>query len=328
MDRRQELDNRIARIENVFIEKAQYNLGVREQKILLFLIANIDPRDNDFRVQTVPVKDLEAILKSDGKKWGGLYSEMNSFVKNISKKQILFPSGVSVDGDELPGVINWFSSVTPRLKDGIVCISFGFAPELKPFLLKLNEFARIDRSEISEMKSFYSIRLYQLFKATLQKQQKHRRIVTKIIGVDELRTLLNLEDKYPKFTELRRNVILPTYTEINELTSLHLDFEFLRNSKRHIQAIKFTIAYKDDVPKQLAFPEAVVKRSINDMSKTEILAKRSKFDFERFKKDYPAVYREKFKETKDVLGDRVKADHPAFLNSLQGLCSTWFVENT
>ena len=330
MQRNQNLHNQLARIENVFIEKARYSLSAREQKIVLFLVSNIDPRQDNFRIQTVPIKDLESILKKDGKKWGGLYVEMKKFARNISKKQITFPTDVVIDGHILEGYINWFSSVVPkRNKEGIECVSFAFAPELKPFLLKLNEFARIDRSEIANMSISSSIRLYQLFKSILQKQSKYKKIIKKVITVDELRAMFELEDKYPKFTEFRRNVLLPAHEEINTFTSLHIDVDYIRNSKRHIKAVEFTIAYKKDVPKQLSLLDGKnEKRDINKMSKSEILERRKRFNFVKFKKQYPKMYREKVQYVNDFYKDHDGKHINALIKqSIQTECETWFIEN-
>jgi len=67
--------NKIARIENRFIFNAQYKLTAREQKVILYLISNIDPKNQKrFHEQIISVKKLESVLKADGKKWGGLYT--------------------------------------------------------------------------------------------------------------------------------------------------------------------------------------------------------------------------------------------------------------
>ena len=328
MSRRPNVENKIARIENVFLEKAQYNLSVREQKIILFLVSNIDPRQKDFRTQIVPVKALEAVLKHDKKKWGGLYKEMEKFTKAISKKQITFPTDVLIEGQPMSGYMNWFSSVRPiRNEQGLVCIAFGFAPELKHFLLKLKQFARIDRSEILEMRSFYSIRFYQLFKAIYQKQEKYKKVVFKEIPVSELRAMLELEDKYPKFTEFRRNVLKPAHDEINKYTSLNLEMEFQRNSRRQVTSIKFKIYRKESTPRQLSLLESTERKNREDMTKREIKRREKGFNFRTFKREYPEAYRTAYKNVKDFVDDRMDSKHPAFIKALRGQCHKWYVEN-
>ena len=108
------ITKQIARIENRFIFNARYQLSAREQKIILYLMSNLDPKEQkDFHKQVVPVKELESLLKGDDKKWGGLYKEMNEFSVRIISKYISFDSDFLVNNKPLRGVISWFQSVIP-----------------------------------------------------------------------------------------------------------------------------------------------------------------------------------------------------------------------
>lgn len=326
------LNGQIARIENAFVENAQYNLSVREQKIILYLIAGIDPRKEDFQRVTIPVKEIELALKADNKKWGGLYKEMDKFARRISQKQITFISDVEIEGRSLRGYINWFSHVMPtKNKYGEVCIEFEFAPVLKSFLLNLKQFVQIDRADIGEMKHFYSIRLYQLFKSWYQKQSNHKKVVTKIYEVSELRKLLNLEEKYPEFKSLSQFVLRPALKEINEKTSIVVEKVYRRNTHRKVIAIEFRISSKKDMPKQLSLLADSLrngeKRSIREMSKKEIAQKRKQFDFTKFTKNYKKQYHQIFKQTKKALGSKVDGNSEAFKTAVCNACETWFIEN-
>ncbi len=110
---RKKLTNKIARIENFFIENAQYLLNAREQKIILHLAANLDLKKDDFHEQIVPVKDLEQMLKQTQAKWGGIYSEISDFAERIVGKKIKFPTDILLNGQPLPGYVTWFSGIAP-----------------------------------------------------------------------------------------------------------------------------------------------------------------------------------------------------------------------
>ena len=132
--------NKVARIENRFIFNARYKLTAREQKVILYLIANVDPSTQErFNEQIIPVKHLEAVLKADGKKWGGLYEEMQTFTDRILEKKIRFPSELKIDGKYFPGKVNWFQSATPiKGENDEVSLRFLFSEDLKPFLLPVS----------------------------------------------------------------------------------------------------------------------------------------------------------------------------------------------
>jgi hypothetical protein len=322
------MEKNIARIENIFVEKAQYNLSVREQKVILYLVSQIVPEELNLRIQTVPVKSLEEILKKDDKKWGGLYEEMQQFSDQITDKKISFPTNVTIKGKPVSGHINWFSSVMPvKNEKGEVCMEFEFSPRLEPFLLKLNEYVKIDRNEVRDMKYRYSIRLYQLFKAIIQKQEKYKKVVKKTYSVDEIREMLQLEDKYTAFKALNQFVISKALHEINLYTVLHVEAKGLRNRLKKVEEIEFSICYKKDMPKQLALLSDGEKKKIESMSKFDISEKRKVYNFEKFKKLYPKIYKEKTREVQVFYkGQEIK--HKTIIpNSISALCETWFIEN-
>ncbi len=211
----------VARIENDLIYHARYNLKTRDQKVILYLISKLDPRNQkDFEEMTVSIKEIESILKSEKeerKKWGGLHSEMDQMIRRLLNLTIFFPSKFSINGKPVKGGINWFSSVIPyRDDEGVGRIEFLFSKRLKPFLLELNEYAQIPRSELAPMKSKYAIRMFQIFKADRDKNKKYRKVSSITYTLDELKGLLNIEGKYVQYRDLRRRVLDSIEQDINK----------------------------------------------------------------------------------------------------------------
>lgn len=242
-------NRQIARIENRFIFNAQYKLSPREQKLILFLIANMDPQKQErFHEQTVTIREFEKMLKADGKKWGGLYTELRDITKRIRSKGIEFDTNIMVDGHRFPGYINWFQSVTPMENDlGEVCIKFLFSEDLKPYLINLNQYARINYTEAAMLKSSFSIRMFQIFKAHRGKMQGHEKRSELIYSLVELKKLLGIADKYPDFRNFRRRVLNIIEREINKYTTIELDkIGSIRNSKRQIVKLVFVFSDKSE----------------------------------------------------------------------------------
>jgi hypothetical protein len=235
------ISNRIARIENKFIFHAQYKFTSREQKVILYLIANINPKQERFIEQIIPVRELEQVLKSDGKKWGGLYEEMRKFAKRIRTKGIEFDTNILVDGKRFPAYVNWFQSVVPvEREDGEICIRFLFSQDLEPFLLSLNQYAKINRLEIAPMRSGYSIRMFQIFRAHRDKMAQHENVSRLKYEVERLKSLLGISGSYAEFRDFNKRVLSVVQREINKNTSIKIiDVERDRNSKRRITHITF-----------------------------------------------------------------------------------------
>lgn len=237
----------VARIENRFIFHAQYKLSPREQKLILYLIANMDPqKQKRFHEQRISVRELERMLKSDGKKWGGLYQELRDLTKRIRSKGIEFDTNLVVDGHQFPGYINWFQSVMPmKNEDGEVCISFLFSEALKPYLIDLNQYARINYVETAPLRSGFAIRMFQVLKAHRGKMQAREKISELGYEINELKRLLGVPDKYPDFRNFRRRVLELIQKEINQHTTVNLmEIKYRRNSKRQISHITFIFTDK------------------------------------------------------------------------------------
>jgi plasmid replication initiation protein len=240
---KQKITTQIARIENRFIFNARYQLSAREQKIILYLMSNLDPkRQEDFHKQVVPVKELEALLKSDDKKWGGLYKEMNDFSTRIISKYISFDSDFLIDGKPLRGVISWFQSVLPvENEHGEVSLEFMFSERLKPFLLQLSEYAKIHPLDVAPMKSGFAIRMYQVFKAERDRMRRHTQSSTLVYTLDELKNMLGIGGKYKVLKDFRRRVLDVVEREVNTHSpSVQVKYEYIK-SKRKVTGVKFLI---------------------------------------------------------------------------------------
>lgn len=232
-------NNHIARIENSFIFNAQYNLTAREQKLILYLISQINPQtQSEFQKQVVSIKDIETHL-TNGKRRGSIYQEMKDLTRQISKRQIEF-EGVEIDGVQLPGFVNWFGSITP-MKDesGNLSIEFIFSEKLKPFLIDLEKYARISLSESLKLGSGIAIRLFQLFRAQRDKMAKHEKTSSLIYEIEELKKLLGLEGKYSDIRNFKKVVITRSIEQINSETSIKVLEPIFQKSGRSITGVKF-----------------------------------------------------------------------------------------
>ncbi len=232
-------NTQIARIENSFIFNAQYNLTAREQKLILFLISQINPQtQTEFQKQVVSIRDIEKHL-TDGKRRGSIYSEMKVLTKEISKRQIEF-EGVEIEGIQLPGVVNWFGSITPMKDDkGNLSIEFIFSEKLKPFLIDLNQYARISLSETLKLGSGIAIRLFQFFRAHRDKMSQYEKISSLSYEIEELKKLLGLEGKYSDVRNFKKIIINQSIKQINSSTSIKVLTPTYQKTGRNITGVKF-----------------------------------------------------------------------------------------
>jgi len=214
----------IARIDNQFVYNARYQLSARESKVILFLVSKIDPiRQKNLIEQTVSVRELEKVLKGDAKKWGGLYEELELLRDRLVRKGIYLPTEVEINGRMLSGYINWFQHIMPmKDEDGNAAIQFLFSQSLQPFLLNLREYVSINFLEVIPLKSTFSIRMYQVFRAHRDRMAKYQNKSTLQYDLDDFKGLLGVDGKYKDYRNLRKKVLEVIVKEINEHTSIEV----------------------------------------------------------------------------------------------------------
>jgi plasmid replication initiation protein len=242
------LPEKIARIDNGLIMNAQYKLTAKEQKVLYYLISFLKPKDEQaFNKIIVPIREIEDALKEPGRKWGGLYAEMERLCESMISRKISFPSKFLVDGKRIRGHINWFQSIMPIENDyGQVCIEFLFSEPMKPFLLQLNEYVRISTLEVAQMKSGHSIRMFSIFKSEKDRLRGVKSVVRLAYEFDELKALLGIEDKYNSgdLKDFRNRVLNVIRNEINLMSqTMSVDYEY-RKTGRKVTGVEFVIMDK------------------------------------------------------------------------------------
>ncbi|MNG03668.1 Replication initiation protein [compost metagenome] len=113
-----------------------------------------------------------------------------------------------------------------------------------PHLTMLNkEFTSYQLRQIGKLSTFYAIRLYELMAQFLKLKERECTLV-------QLRSMLDLGDKYTNVKDLRKRVLDPAIKEVNLHTDLTITAE-PRRKGRTITGFTFTIHAKASGEQQL-----------------------------------------------------------------------------
>ena len=275
----------IARIENELVFNYQYAFSAKEQKTMLFLIANLE-KDNDSVI--VSIKDIERILKEEDKKWGSSYKDIRELCFSLLDKKFFHKSTVQYKGTLMEAGYNWFQSVVPVSDTEGAAIKFRFSQDALPFLLQLKEYVQINIQEVKHMKSGHSIRLFQILKAKRNRNKEYTVFTEAAFTIDELKSLLGLEDKYPRYNNFRQKVLDVAQQEINERTSIYfeMNYKYENNREKRIEKIVFKIFDSAESAKTTKQPllESGQKKSENPFQNKN-------FELAEFKKKFPKVHK-------------------------------------
>lgn len=221
---------------NALIE-ANYKLSTIEQKIILYIISQIRKDDADFKMYKLPIQEFSELL---GYRGSPKYTELREITKNLMRKVLEIREGQKLKQ------LSWVSYVEYDEHSGYVSLSFD--PRLKPYLLQLKrEFTTYRLKNVMELKSSYSIRMYELLK-------RWQYMGEVVIRLDDLRMMVGAGDKYSEYHNFKKRVLNPARQEISEKTDIIFTYEEIRE-KRRVVAIRFRIKEKVIEPVVVAIEE-------------------------------------------------------------------------
>lgn len=209
---------------------SKYDLNLSEMRLILEAVHNVEKDDADFKEYRI---DVNSFLELVDSKNVSEYSRVKEFCKTILSKPLEIPKE---DGNFL--FCNWFSNIEYNPKNRT--IDYSFDPKLKPYLIELKEkFTRFDIRILLKFKSFYGLRIYMILKSESWKGNN----IEYIIKVDELRTILKLENKYSLYGHFKKRVLDIARRYINEVSDIEVDFEDIKVGRK-VESIKFKVKRK------------------------------------------------------------------------------------
>jgi plasmid replication initiation protein len=211
------------------IIEAKYQLSIFEERILLICIAQIDsmsklPINHKFEVSVSDVADL-----LDTKDKGSIYTNLNAAVGRLFQRVLVIDSPSE---DIKQSQIRWLSRIDYLNKKGVIRLTFS--PEIIPYLSELNrDFTKYKLGDVFNFKSVYSTRIYEILTMRQGREKE------KEINLDWLKERLQVEDKYSRMDNFKKNVIDIAVKEINRDSDMKVAYEPVKKG-RNIVAFKFT----------------------------------------------------------------------------------------
>ena len=143
---------------NELIQKSRFSLSAQQQKIVLFLISQINPWDEDFKVYKFSIAEFSRVC-GISRLGGKDYAEMKAAIKEIADKSLW----VRLDNGK-ETLLRWIEK--PYIDEGKGTVEIRLDKDMKPYLLQLREnFTDYELVYTLRFRSKYSIRLYELVRS-------------------------------------------------------------------------------------------------------------------------------------------------------------------
>lgn len=227
---------------NELIQKRTHMMTLQEQKILLFLISQLKPEQDELELMSFDIVDFCEMCGIESQQ-GRTYRELKKTILDLTNK------GFWVVGENKERTMRWidYAEITPS--SGVISIQLDKA--MTPFLLQLKErYTQYELIYTLGMKSKYSVRLYEILKS-------YQRINESIhFEIPRFKELVGAD--YEKWYDIKRFVVEPALKEINKLSDIYVEY-ITKKKGRLVSYIDFTVIEKKGFSEQVATRQAIAK---------------------------------------------------------------------
>lgn len=249
--------------------EARYRLSLQESHVVLWLLTQIRPEDEDFKPHKLEITEFAKMI---GVKAGNQYKEL----RNITKRLMQRVMEIHNNKENKIVQVAWLSSATYETKKG--CVLLEFSPQLKPYLLQLkSNFTKIQISDALELRSIHAVRIFELL-------LQYESIGKRQISVEELRNYCGIEKKeYVFYADFKSRIIERAKNEINTKTPYDIGYTEIKKNRK-VVAIEWVINKKTHFEKMQSQKASIIEKemasknvlleAILDYGFSKIMAKR------------------------------------------------------
>jgi len=228
---------------NELIRHARNQYSEQEQNVIYFMISRVKPDDKELMTQTFTIKELCKVLGLSPDQ-GKNIADMKAAIKNLADKS----AWVEVqDGKEV--LVRWVDTYT--IDHNKNTIEARISQSMEPFLIGLRERGFYTQSELVyflALQSKYSKRMYEILRSYINFRPEYQnRQIIQYYSIDELRGLLGVGDKLPRFNDFKRNAIKLSIQQINQLTDIEILYADEEKSGRKVTGMTFCFRLRDNM---------------------------------------------------------------------------------
>jgi plasmid replication initiation protein len=222
--------------ENLIIKKpenlvkARFKLSPLAIKFLSTIIANIKRGDNLDEEYVLQVKDFKELT---GQKTKRIYELIEEALEDLLKNPLKIP----LNEEQTKFLMcNWVSSAIYDAGQ----VSFLVDKRLRPLLLEIKEkFLKYRLENILNLRSGYSIRMYEILKDWLELNNRYGNKAEKIVSLAEFREILEIPRSY-KYGMLKQRILNKAKTELEKHTDILFEYEEIKTGRK-VTHLKFII---------------------------------------------------------------------------------------
>lgn len=191
------------------IIRTRYQLTLQQQRIVLFCISKIKPKDAINREYTFTIDEICAACGVKKDSIGAYYKNIKADLVKLTERHW----GITPDGSQM--TVSWIGDA--KITEGSGTITIRFNPNMEPYLYDLHrDYTQYKLANALVFRSRHTLHLYEILRSHTTAQALREGWEKSVMySTEELRRMLDCEEEYPLFAEFDRCVLKKATKEIN-----------------------------------------------------------------------------------------------------------------
>ena len=237
---------------------ANYKLTLNEQRLVLIALSKVDSRGQAQREFKVTGQEF---AKFTGLQEKHAYDALYEAAKKLFSRDLRWTEYEA--GEEIEVLLHLTSQVK-LAKKGEGRVKLRWTEEAMPYITQLqSRFTSYKLKHALSLSSAYAIRIFEML-------MQFKTTKTRTIKLEDIRSMLKVESKYPKFKDFNRWIIQPTIKDINQNTPYIVSFSYSKIG-RSVTDLHFDFSENGNFEapeKEMKRAKKVVKEAIERCKKT------------------------------------------------------------
>ncbi|MBW3127713.1 replication initiation protein [Hymenobacter profundi] len=216
-------------VQHNALVNARFDLSTVEMRLFMAMLSRIGRDDSEFREMCIPLTEIVALSgrrpsSKDYQQVASMCDQLVSRILHIERPTLTQRKERrnAPDFDKIP----LMAYAKYRGEEGALRVRFN--DEVMPYLLQLHRnFTKAQVVQLLKLKSPHSYRIYWLLK-------EYSTFGNRVMSVEELKGLLNLDGQYKQFPLFRLRVLDKAQIELSQ-TDLPFEYELIRQGKSVFQ---------------------------------------------------------------------------------------------
>lgn len=270
--------------DNRFIY-AKYDMNTNEMKFFMWIVAQLNSqRDRLFQVCEIPLSEIFQVFNHQSDE---NYTYVKNLIDNMGRKTYIEDFKLldekTMKEVDIHRVMPLFQFI--EYKKGEAFINYKLNDSLMQYLLDLKrDFTQLKFDDIQQMKSAYSIRIYNMLVCELKQNRQSLKM-----NLAVLQNILEVSKTLQEYKHFNQKVLAQAQKDINGKSNIVLLDIKTYKTGRKITDLEFVFDYKNndkrvqrDDEKQKSFNEALIKAIEPYIGKSVFFEKYGEFECVRW----------------------------------------------